>query len=72
MAASKGFITEGLTKIEGLELVINGDYTKCIEELKPYPRGAAMANSVLTEPYFLDEQAALNRLEEIIWSDGIV
>ena len=31
-----------------------------------------MANSVLTEPYFQDEQAAFDRLEEIIWSNGIV
>jgi transposase-like protein len=31
-----------------------------------------MATNVLTEPYFLDEQAAFNRLEEIIWPDGIV
>src|SRR5438270_3514263 len=31
-----------------------------------------MANSVLSEPYFQDEQAAVDRLEEIIWPDGIV
>src|SRR5689334_22729026 len=31
-----------------------------------------MANSVLSEPYFQDEQAAFDRLEAIIWPDGIV
>jgi transposase-like protein len=31
-----------------------------------------MANSVLSELYFQDEQAAFDRLEEIIWPDGIV
>ena len=31
-----------------------------------------MANSVLSEPYFQDEQAAFDRLEEIIWPDGVV
>jgi transposase-like protein len=31
-----------------------------------------MANSVLTEPYFLSEQAAFDRLEEIVWPSGIV
>jgi transposase-like protein len=31
-----------------------------------------MANSVLTEPYFQDEQAAFDRLEAIIWANGIV
>jgi transposase-like protein len=31
-----------------------------------------MATNVLTEPYFLDEQAAFDRLEEIIWPHGIV
>jgi transposase-like protein len=31
-----------------------------------------MANSVLCEPYFQDEQAAFDRLEAIIWPDGIV
>jgi transposase-like protein len=31
-----------------------------------------MANSVLSEPYFQDEQAAFDRLEEIIWPNGIV
>jgi transposase-like protein len=28
--------------------------------------------SILSEPYFQDEQAAFDRLEQIIWSDGIV
>jgi transposase-like protein len=31
-----------------------------------------MATNVLTEPYFLDEQAAFDRLEDIIWPHGIV
>ncbi len=31
-----------------------------------------MANSVLSEPYFQHEQAAFDRLEAIIWPDGIV
>ncbi len=31
-----------------------------------------MANSVLSEPYFQDEQAAFDRLEAIIWPDAIV
>lgn len=31
-----------------------------------------MAHSVLSEPYFQDEQAAFDRLEAIIWPDGIV
>jgi transposase-like protein len=31
-----------------------------------------MANSVLNEPYFEDEQAAFDRLEQIIWPNGIV
>jgi transposase-like protein len=31
-----------------------------------------MANSVLSEPYFQDEQAAFDRLEAIIWPNGIV
>jgi transposase-like protein len=31
-----------------------------------------MATNVFTEPYFLDEQAAFDRLEEIIWPQGIV
>jgi transposase-like protein len=31
-----------------------------------------MANSVLSEPYFQDEQAAFDRLEEIIWPNEIV
>ncbi len=29
----EGYITKGLAKIKGLELVINGGYSKCIEEL---------------------------------------
>jgi transposase-like protein len=31
-----------------------------------------MANSVLSEPYFQDEQAAFDRLEAIVWPDGII
>jgi hypothetical protein len=31
-----------------------------------------MANSVLSEPYFQDEQAAFDRLEAIIWPHGII
>ena len=31
-----------------------------------------MVNSVLTESYFQDEKAAFERLEEIIWPNGIV
>jgi hypothetical protein len=31
-----------------------------------------MANGVLAEPYFLDEQAATGRLEAIVWPDGIL
>jgi hypothetical protein len=30
----KGYITDGLEKIEGLELIVNGKYTQCINELR--------------------------------------
>jgi len=34
----KGYLTENLAKIEGLELVINGRYRKCVEQLRERAR----------------------------------
>lgn len=34
----KGYLTENLARIEGLELVINANYKKCIEELRELAR----------------------------------
>jgi hypothetical protein len=35
---SEGYITEGLKKITGLEVIINKNYTKCIDELRAQAR----------------------------------
>lgn len=34
----RGYLTENLARIEGLELVINANYKKCIEELRELAR----------------------------------
>ena len=45
----RGFLTENLSKIEALELIINGRYKDCIDELRRRAR-AETKNS--TEPFF--------------------
>lgn len=45
----RGFLTENLSKIEGLELVINGRYKDCIDELRKCARAETKDN---TEPFF--------------------
>ena len=45
----KGYITEGLEKIEGLELCINAKYAQCIDELKQ--KAGELTNDV-GNPFF--------------------
>lgn len=45
----EGFITTELAKIDGLELVINKDYTHCIDELKEQ---AKILTHDLENPFF--------------------
>lgn len=45
----KGYITDNLAKVEGLELVINGEYTRCVDELRE--KAKIMTNDV-GNPFF--------------------
>ncbi len=45
----RGFLTENLSKIEGLELIINGRYKRCIDELRTRARAETKDS---TEPFF--------------------
>jgi len=56
----EGYITKGLRRIRGLELVINADYTQCIDELR---RKARIMSNDTGNPFFRVLQI-LERLRE--------
>jgi hypothetical protein len=57
---SEGYLTDNLINIKGLELIINSDYTKCVNELRE--RAKIMSNDSCN-PFFRTLQI-LERLKE--------